>query len=129
MYEEKGQVRFEKVKLPKEFYSESYAEVIWDIEKENEDMFWLATSFGLVRAQLNGSTWTYEQYLAGSNLRKVFIDDYGNIWAGGYRGLYLITLENREDMNAYQVGSSDDQLNGFRNKVITDIFLDRGNHL
>ncbi len=124
---EGSNIRFKKRNIPEELYSEVSAEAIWDIEEESETLIWLATTFGLIRAELINGEWMYKKFFGNITIRKVFVDDIGNIWIGSYRGLYIITTANRDKMISFLITARKEQSSGLPDNIISAFLLDRKN--
>lgn len=129
MYEDKssGETRFERINIPSSIFSGVAAEVIWDIEMETDQLFWMASSSGLIKAEFDAGRWKYSRFVGDHAIRKIFIDPEGNIWVGSYRGIYLITKANREAMKFFHFTSVPYKQDGLTDNVITAFLLDRNN--
>jgi signal transduction histidine kinase/DNA-binding response OmpR family regulator len=123
-----GEIRFESIAVPAAITTGVASEVIWDIAKETDEVFWIAAAYGLVKAEMIAGHWRFSKILGGPAFRKVFIDPEGNIWAGSYRGLYLITNSNRESEEALLFRSDPEKPEGLTDDVITAFLLDRNKH-
>ena len=64
--------------------------------------FWIGTNFGLIKATWDRGKWSYQHYdiYQQTNvyhlIRKIFIDQAGNMWLGTYGGLFLWPSAYRE---------------------------------
>lgn len=121
--QQNGKVAFKKLRVPGSFVPEEEPMVVWWIEKESSNLFWMGTGFGLIRAEVIKGRWHFENYFQESNIRSIFIDDRKNLWLGTYDGLYIVPAHERATMEAthFRMHSSSTSLS---DKVITSFLLD-----
>ncbi|MFC2080022.1 response regulator [Bacteroidota bacterium] len=119
-----GKAKFENIPFPESFYSEVVAPAVWSIARESEQLFWIGTVFGLIRAEYSSGLWKFEKYFGNTTFRSVFLDDSNNLWLGSYNGVYLIPYSNRKHMDALVFKNSDPSNNFIPGKVFTSFYLD-----
>jgi signal transduction histidine kinase/DNA-binding response OmpR family regulator/ligand-binding sensor domain-containing protein len=118
---------FDKIEFPDFFEkNNNIHESVWDIKRESDNLLWMATSYGLVKAIRSGNSWNFEQVFTLNEvglLRKIFIDENRNLWFGGYAGLYLMPYTLRDSGIYYHYLPDDRNSGSLSNVVISDIFL------
>ncbi|MCK4748022.1 MAG: hypothetical protein KAT15_13320, partial [Bacteroidales bacterium] len=95
-----GKVVFSEIAIPQEFMKEVDAQAVWCIEKESEELYWIGTAFGLIKADFKEEQWQFFKFFGNLTFRSIFIDEKGNMWLGSYQGLYVIPTDRRESMDA-----------------------------
>lgn len=118
-----GDASFKALKLPAQFSSEVENQVIWCIERETESLYWVGTTFGLIRAERRNGGWEYSKYFGNTTFRSIFIDADGNLWLGNYQGLFIVPAHKRGRMEA-TVFMKNSTPSGLSDRVITSLFLD-----
>lgn len=118
-----GQAVFKELSFPGSFVPAEEPMVVWWIEKESPNLFWVGTGFGLIRAEVINGRWHFENFFKESNIRSIFIDEHKNLWLGTYNGLYIVPAHKRATMEAtlFRMHSSSTSLS---DKVITSFLLD-----
>jgi len=118
-----GKAEFRELRFPPNFVPEGEIPVVWWIEKESDNLFWVGTGVGLIRAEVINGQWYFEKYFQEANVRSIFIDEQKNIWLGTYDGLYVIPASKRATMEAtrFRKHSASTSLS---DKVITSFLLD-----
>jgi len=123
-----GKAEFRELRFPKNFVPEEEILVVWWIEKESDNLFWVGTGFGLIRAEVINGQWYFEKFFQEANVRSIFIDEQKNIWLGTYDGLYVVPAFKRATMEAtrFRKHSASTSLS---DKVITSFLLDSRDQL
>ena len=99
---------FKEIKMIEDGKIISFKDVVWDIEKASNDIFWVASNSGLYRMTKNQGNWFLEKYrnapLFNQLIREIFIDPYNNVWFGVHsQGLILLpNPEKNSDKVFYQ---------------------------
>jgi signal transduction histidine kinase/ligand-binding sensor domain-containing protein/DNA-binding NarL/FixJ family response regulator len=128
-------INFEHVEFPDSFMDRTNNfQSVWDICRESSNVYWLASNFGLIKATRYQQRWSYEQFMIPNQsvLRKIFIDEHGNMWIGSYSGLFFWPWQARRDneLKFYQYSTGDREfVSGNISKpeldlIVTDIMLD-----
>lgn len=86
---------FKEIKLVENGREKPFNDVVWDIEKENENVFWVASTAGLLRLFKDKEKWLLKKYseepIFNQLVRDIFVDDNNNIWFGVHaQGLILV---------------------------------------
>lgn len=118
---------FENIHFPASFIKTNHDyESVWDIKKESDNVIWMATSYGLVKAINRRGDWVFEQIFSHQQvglLRRIFIDDNRNIWFGGFTGLYLMPYSTRDSGIFYHYAPDVKNPLSLSNVVVSDIIL------
>ncbi len=104
---------------------------VWHICKENNNQFWLATNFGLIRAIKQNDRWHFKRFLEDVDfiaIRYIYIDPRSNMWLGSYNGLYLIPYDKRDKMLFYHYTHTEEP-GSLSDRIITSILIDDFNNL
>lgn len=75
---------------------------IWDIKRESDSIFWVATDVGLCRLYRTEQGWKFTQYgkdpILRASCRSIMIDPNKNIWCGTMRmGIIFIPRSGMDD--------------------------------
>lgn len=127
-----GANKFSSMSFPEEFWSPPSFRSIWSIVKENDELFWMAGNFGLIRADYQEKRWELEQYSAieyATKLRKIVLDKSNNIWLGTYDGLVLYPFAQRDSMGHYLYLPDPANPNSIADINIIDILIDSKDRL
>lgn len=123
-----GRKEFRKLVFPGHFWTPSNFISVWNIARESENIYWLATNMGLIKSTLQSGKWHHEQHFVseeqGLRLRKLILDEYGNIWVGTYDGLFLIPHHQRDSMHWYRYMPDVNNPGSLSDVTITEILID-----
>jgi len=103
---------------------------IWDIEKENDSVFWLATESGLFKLTNNRNNWEIKPFKGEPAITelvwKILIDDNNNIWCGTFNGgLIFIPDPSRNLANKYyRYTNVPDSASSISDNYVKEIFID-----
>ena len=128
-----GLREFSKVEFPSDFIYPLEYQSIWNIARESDNKYWLASNFGLIESTRLGQGWKHVQHIVGNNaglrLRRIQLDDSNNLWLGTYSGLFLLPRNQRDSMNIFSYLPDEDNPGSLSGLVITDILIDSKNRL
>jgi signal transduction histidine kinase/ligand-binding sensor domain-containing protein/CheY-like chemotaxis protein/AraC-like DNA-binding protein len=111
-----------------------FENAVWDIEKQSDNLLWVASGIGLLKLQKINDEWQLEPYselqIFNQLIRQIFIDDNNNIWFGSHsQGLILLPnpeINHPEIYFQYKTDINDNQT--ISDNIILTIFIDsRGN--
>ena len=128
---EKTIPEIQSVRFPENVFTSSNG--IWDIKKEREDKFWLATDVGLFLLQKINTQWKIEPFKGQPAITelvwKVFIDDNKNIWCGTFDGgvILIPNVERNKDLTYFRYKSIVNNENSLTDNNVTEFFLDSKN--
>jgi signal transduction histidine kinase/DNA-binding response OmpR family regulator/ligand-binding sensor domain-containing protein len=82
-----GMPDFKSVSYSKQPVSSPSFNTVWDIAKESETVFWVASDAGVAKLEKTPRGWIYggngeEPLYTGGTVRKILIDQNKNIWIG-----------------------------------------------
>jgi signal transduction histidine kinase/ligand-binding sensor domain-containing protein/DNA-binding response OmpR family regulator len=106
---------------------------IWDICRQNDSLFWVAHSKGLMKLTLekNGN-WNMERYGNNNNtyigsLRYVYIDEHSNLWCGTQNdGLLFFRNPNKNnEKNYHRFSYEKNKQNSLSDNVVQHIMQDK----
>jgi ligand-binding sensor domain-containing protein len=103
---------------------------IWDIQKQNRDLFWVGTDIGLFKLQRKNDTWYLERFINDNTfnnpVRKIFIDKNNNIWCGIFnQGLVFIpNIKTNQSKQYYLFSNKINDLTTITDNVILSFKLD-----
>lgn len=126
-----GVREFTKLEFPEDFiYSVPY-QSIWNIARETDNEYWLASNFGLIKSTREGQQWHHEQHIVGGTtglrLRRILLDESNNLWLGTYQGLFLLPRNQRDSMQMFSYLPDENDPGSLSDPVITDILIDSKN--
>lgn len=125
---ESNNAKFEKIDLFKN--SKSNSAGIWDIARQSDSLFWLATDFGLFQLKRHKSDWSINEFKGIPEInyptRKIYIDDNQNIWCGTFeKGLIFISnIRNNPTGINYRYASDQRDSTSLTANNVHDIFID-----
>ncbi|MEX0595263.1 MAG: two-component regulator propeller domain-containing protein, partial [Candidatus Paceibacterota bacterium] len=122
---------FEHIRFDSIFNINIREYAVWYICKEDYNLFWLATNFGLIRATKQNDRWHFKRYFENVDfiaIRYIYIDPKSNMWVGSYNGLYLIPYDKRDKMLFYHYTHTG-EAGSLSDRVITSILIDDFNNL
>lgn len=108
---------------------------VWDIEKQNENIYWAGTDAGLYKLEKINGKWFLEQFrndpILNNPVRKIFIDKNKNIWCGLFNQglLYIPNLENNPSKKYFVYSNNINDSTSLSDNVILTFKLDRKNRL
>lgn len=106
---------------------------IWDIARESDSIFWVASNGGLVRLEKTHNGWMYgrpgESPLFTGTVRKVLIDKNHNIWCGtGDAGLvFFPALRHNPSRTGYKIPCEAGNEDGISDKTVISMLIDSKN--
>ena len=118
---------FKSIIIPEFETEEKSNKSVWDIQKEGENIYWLATSYGLIRGEISNKKWDFKRYLSDEKtgiIRKIFVDENYNLWVGSYNGLYLLPVDSRDQGKFYHLTNKKNDVSSLSDNVITSFLLD-----
>lgn len=113
-----GSPDFKSISYRKQPVSSSNFNTVWDIAKESETVFWVASDAGVAKLEKKANGWSYgeavEQPLyTGGTVRKILIDKDKNLWVGSLREglLFFPALRNNPEKKyfVYSVDPSNNE--------------------
>ncbi|WP_072999405.1 hybrid sensor histidine kinase/response regulator transcription factor [Mariniphaga anaerophila] len=121
---------YETLSIKPENAPATVSDGVWDIEKQSDSLFWVATDLGLYRLLKGKSGWKMEPFSGNPEItfpvRKIFVDSNNNLWCGSHgSGLIFIPNPERNEKGIhfqYQADPANPQ--SLSDNVILDIFLD-----
>lgn len=107
---------------------------IWDIKRESDSIFWVATDAGLCKLSRIGSEWKFMQYgedpIFRGSYRSIMIDPNKNLWCGTMRnGIVLIPRSGIKEGLFYHYRYDLQDTSSISNNVILTFLLDSKNRL
>lgn len=122
-----GKRRFERMLWPDNFFVHP-SPSIWNIAREFENEYWMASNFGLIHSKKRGNSWEHRQYFLTQNqqlrLRKIFLDQHHNMWVGTHSGLFLLPYNQRESMTFHQFLPDPDVPGSISDLEISEFLVD-----
>jgi signal transduction histidine kinase/DNA-binding response OmpR family regulator/ligand-binding sensor domain-containing protein len=106
---------------------------IWDIARESDSLFWVASDGGLARLEKTGNDWIYgrpnEPPLYEGTVRKVLIDKDRNIWCGTFsEGLrFFPALRKNPTRKSFLFPFDPANPEGISDKTILSMLIDSKN--
>jgi signal transduction histidine kinase/DNA-binding response OmpR family regulator/ligand-binding sensor domain-containing protein len=106
---------------------------IWDIARESDSIFWVASNGGLAKLEKVGNGWIYgranEQPLYTGTVRKVMVDQNHNIWCGtsGDGLIFIPALRRNPSRKSYQFPFDPKDEEGISDKAILSMLIDSKN--
>ena len=106
---------------------------IWDIARESDSIFWVASNGGLAKLEKVGKEWRYgkpsEQPLYTGVVRKVLVDKYHNIWVGTFdEGLiFFPALRKNPARKSYHFAFDPLNSEGISNQAVLSMLIDSKN--
>lgn len=106
---------------------------IWDIARESDSVFWVASTGGLAKLEKTGSGWIYgkqnEQPLYVGTVRKVLIDNNHNIWCGTSSDglIFFPALRKNPERKSYHFPFDPKNPEGISDKAIISMLIDSKN--
>ncbi len=91
---------------------------VWDIAKESESVFWVASDAGVAKLEKTGNGWSYGSLVekplyTGGTVRKILVDNDKNLWVGSLSEglLFFPALRNNPDKKyfVYTVDPSNEE--------------------
>jgi len=106
---------------------------IWDIEKQSNSLFWIATDNGLYKLEKTESIWKIKKFegkpAIENSIRKIFVDDNNNLWLGTFSdGLIFISNSqvNNNGIN-YRFDNDMDESKILSSNTVHDMIIDSKN--
>lgn len=111
--------------------STSAFNIIWDIARESDSLFWVASNGGVAKLQKRGSEWQYGSisekplYDEGT-VRKIFVDKEKNLWIGTSNyGLYFFpAIRNNPSRRSFHFPNNPNDEESLSNKTVLSMFVD-----
>lgn len=105
---------------------------IWDIARESDSIYWIASDGGLARLTKTSKGWFYgslkEKPLISEPIRKIMIDNDRNLWLGGYNGLVFIpALQKNPKGKSYLFPYDLSNPEGISNPTVLSMLVDSKN--
>lgn len=106
---------------------------IWNIARESDSVFWVASNGGLARLEKTRNGWMYgnrnEQPIYQGIVRKVMVDKDHNIWCGTfYEGLRFIpALRRNPERKSYHFPYEPSNPEGISNQIVLSMLIDSKN--
>ena len=128
----KGNSNFISLNLPTSNPNQVYTGV-WDIKKDSDDNYWLATEMGLYILSNTGNNWEINRFSTIPEINdliwKIFIDKNNNIWCGTFNGgIILIPGKTRNSEKKYfRYKVNPENLNSISDNFVSEFFLDSKN--
>lgn len=103
---------------------------IWDIARESDSVFWVASDGGLVKLKKTNHGWIYgnrdEQPLYQGIVRKILVDEDRNIWCGTFsEGLiYFPDFRKNPDRKSFHFPNDQANPESISDKTILSMFID-----
>jgi signal transduction histidine kinase/DNA-binding response OmpR family regulator len=95
---------FKSISYRNQPVSSSGFNTVWDIAKESETVFWVASDVGVAKMEKTANGWNYggpgeEPLYTGGTVRKILIDKEKNIWVGSLAEglLFFPALKNNPE--------------------------------
>lgn len=99
-----GAPDFKSLSYPQQQASSPSFNIVWDIAKESESVFWVSSDAGVAKLKKTDAGWIYggpgeEPLYTGGTVRKVLIDKDGNFWVGSLTEglLFFPALKNNPE--------------------------------
>lgn len=128
-----GVTEFQEVKYHQHSNESSLFNTIWDIARESDSTFWVASSGGLAKLQRTSSGWVYgppgEAPLYERVVRKVLVDKKKNIWCGTAEEglLFFPALKKNPLAKSYHFPYDPSNKEGISDKLIISMLIDSKN--
>lgn len=106
---------------------------VWDIARESDSVFWVASNGGLVKLEKTNHGWIYgrpgESPLYEGTVRKVLVDKNHNIWCGSAdEGLvFFPALRHNPSHTGYKIPFEAGNVNGISDKTVISMLIDSKN--
>lgn len=106
---------------------------VWDIARETDSLFWVASNGGLVKLEKTSHGWMYgrpgESPLYEGTVRKVLIDKNHNIWCGtADEGLlFFPALRHNPSHAGYKIPYEAGNTDGISDKTVISMLIDSKN--
>jgi signal transduction histidine kinase/ligand-binding sensor domain-containing protein/DNA-binding response OmpR family regulator len=106
---------------------------IWDIARESDSVFWVASDGGLSKLSKTSKGWIYgipnEEPLYSGVVRKVMVDKYQNIWCGTFNeGLrFYPALRKNQEKKFFSFPFDPANPDGISDKTILSMLIDSKN--
>ena len=106
---------------------------IWDIARESDSVFWVASNGGVVKLRKQGTEWKYgkkgEKPLYEGTVRKIMVDKNRNLWIGSFdQGLFLFpALSHNPERKSYHFPFAADDIESLSNRTVLSMFIDSKN--
>lgn len=103
---------------------------VWDIKKETENRFWLATETGLFILSKRNGTWNISPFTTEPEIDdliwKIFIDENRNVWCGTYNQgiIFIPDLSKNPKKKYFRYQSKQDNKFSLSDNYVTEFFLD-----
>lgn len=124
---------FQEVKYSQQSNESSPFNTIWDIARESDSTFWVASSGGLAKLQKTGRGWVYgppgEAPLYNGMVRKVLVDKNRNIWCGtsGEGLLFYPALKKNPSAKSFQFSYDPANKEGISDRLVISMLIDSKN--
>jgi len=128
-----GSSEFKVISYQHESSPSSDFDNIWDIARESESVFWVASNGGLARLEKTSTGWIYgrpgEKPLYAGVVRKVLIDKDRNIWVGTFNeGLkFFPALNHNPERKSYDFPADPANAEAISDKSILSMLIDSKN--
>ncbi|MGE5394633.1 MAG: response regulator, partial [Candidatus Saccharibacteria bacterium] len=106
---------------------------IWDIARESDSVFWIASDAGVARMIKVNNQWIYgpknEQPIYKGTVRKLLIDKHRNIWCGTFfDGLFFFpALRNNPERKIYQYPCDPANNESLTDRTVNTMMIDSHN--
>jgi signal transduction histidine kinase/DNA-binding response OmpR family regulator/ligand-binding sensor domain-containing protein len=130
---EDGSAEFSIINYGQQDRPVSVFDNIWDIARESDSLFWIASDGGLAKLEKTSKGWIYgkagERPLYIGVVRKVLIDKDRNIWFGTFaEGLKFIpALRKNPDKKVYSFPPDPSDQESISNKTVLSMCIDSKN--
>jgi len=106
---------------------------IWDIARESDSVFWVASTGGLAKLEKTSRGWIYgkptEQPLYEGTVRKVLVDKNHNLWCGtaGEGLIFFPALRKNKERKFYKFSYDPANQEGISDRVVISMLIDSKN--
>lgn len=124
---------FQKISYRQQSKPVSDFDNIWDIARESDSVFWVASTGGLDKLIKTSRGWTYgspkEPPLHEGTVRKVLIDKNHNIWCGtsGEGLIFFPDLRKNPERKSYRFTNEPTDPDGISDKTVLSMLIDSKN--
>lgn len=132
-FKKDGVSEFQQVMYSRHSDESSPFNTIWDIARESDSIFWVASNGGLAKLQKTGNGWIYgppgENPLYERSVRKVLVDKNKNIWCGSSgEGLFFFpALKKNTSAKSYHFPYHPSNKEGISDKLVLSMLIDSKN--
>lgn len=126
-------VEFQVISYNQQARPNSAFDNIWDIARESDSVFWVASDGGLSRMKKVNNRWVYgaanEQPIINGIVRKILVDEHRNIWCGTFFGglLFIPALRTNPTKKIYRFTIDPKNIEAISDKTVLSMMIDSKN--